>query len=105
MACPNLAHLPHLDLGSNPIGEAGAVALANSAYLMRLKVLGLATSPHLAALEELVLYVNPLTDVAGDALVRWPIAALRQVHLTRNRFSNAMWDALTARFGEGLGSY
>jgi uncharacterized protein (TIGR02996 family) len=92
---PVLSRLRALDLGSNPVGNAGAAALASSSHLAALESLqlawcevgpagaaALAQAKHLGRLRVLWLENNPVGDEGARALVASPhLAGLRSLDL------------------------
>ena len=107
--------LARLELADNALSAAGAERLADAALFPRLERLGLANNrlggrgltPALARLGALNLSDNRLTagDVAG--LLAGPVAALRDLDLSRNRLGDdgvrALADAPSADGLRGLG--
>ena len=79
-----LPKLTRLDLSGNQISDAGALALADSTFLTRLRLLDLASnqindagalaligSPHVAARAHLELSKNPITTPVQNAVREW----------------------------------
>jgi serine/threonine protein kinase len=99
-----------LDLTNKQIGDAGAVALANSPSLAKLSVLylsgnqvgdegaaALAGSPYLVNLTRLILWDNRISDAGVAALASSPnLANLTSLDLGRNRVGDAGAKALAA---------